>query len=66
MNYVYKDDGGVLKKTYIQVGKTVDGGYSVMIQGGLSRRDKIAFPYGNAVKDGIATKEGTEDDLYDY
>ena len=65
MNYVYKDENGVLKKTYIQVGKTVDGGYSVMIRKGLSKKDKIAFPYGDDVKDGALTKEGTEDDLYE-
>lgn len=65
MNYVYKDEDGVLKKTYIQVGKTVDGGYSVMIRKGLSKKDKIAFPYGDDVKDGALTKEGTEEELYD-
>ena len=63
MNYVYKDEDGVLKKQYIKVGETVDTGYSVMILGGLSRKDMIAFPYGDA-KEGAITKKGTEDDLY--
>lgn len=63
MNYVYKDEDGVLKKQYIKVGETVDGGYSVMILGGISRKDLIAFPYGDA-KEGVLTKKGTEEDLY--
>ena len=45
-NYVYKDDNGILKKQEISVGAAVDSGYSVIVKGGLSENDLIAFPYG--------------------
>ena len=65
-NYVYKDDKGVLKKQEISVGATVDGGYSVIVKGGLSADDLIAFPYGKDVKEGAKTKEVTLDQMYGY
>ena len=65
-NYVYKDDNGVLKKQEISVGATVDGGYSVIVKGGLSADDLIAFPYGKDVKEGAKTKEVTLDQMYGY
>ena len=65
-NYVYKDVNGVLKKQYLAVGGNVDGGYSVLVTGGLSRNDRIAFPYGDSVVEGAKTREGTLDELYGY
>ena len=65
-NYVYKDDNGVLKKQEISVGATVDSGYSVIVKGGLSQDDLIAFPYGKDVKEGAKTKEVTLNDMYGY
>lgn len=66
VSYVYKDDQGVLKKQVLSVGGSVDGGYSVLINAGLTREDKIAFPYGKAVVEGAKTREGTLDELYGY
>lgn len=66
VNYVYKDNNGVLKKQVLAVGGNVDGGYSVLITGGLTRDDKIAFPYGDSVAEGAKTREGTLDELYGY
>ena len=63
-NYVYKDDNGVLKKQYVQVGESVDFGYSVVIKAGISRADSIAFPYGKAVVEGAKTRTGSVDELY--
>ena len=34
---------GVLKKQVLTVGGNVNGGYSVLITGGITRDDKIAF-----------------------
>ena len=65
-NYVYKDDNGVLKKQEIAVGATVDSGYDVIVKGGLSADDLIAFPYGKDIKEGAKTKEVTLDDMYGY
>lgn len=65
-NYVYKDDNGVLKKQEISVGATVDSGYDVIVKGGISADDLIAFPYGKDVKEGAKTKEVTLDDMYGY
>lgn len=65
-SYVYKDDNGVLKKQEISVGATVDSGYSVIVKGGLSEDDLIAFPYGKDIKEGAKTKEVTLDEMYGY
>ena len=43
---MYKDDNGILKKQEIRVGAIVDGGYDIIIKGGISIDDKLAFPYG--------------------
>ena len=47
----------MLKKQVLTVGGNVNGGYSVLITGGITRDDKIAFPYGDTVKEGAKTKE---------
>ena len=64
-NYVYKAENGVLKKSMVRVSGIVNMGYSVMITGGLSREDWIAFPYGDAA-DGVTAKEGTLSELYGW
>lgn len=66
VSFVYKDDNGVLKKQILDIGGNTDGGYSVLVNGGITREDRIAFPYGKTVKDGAITKEGTLDELYGY
>jgi len=66
VSYTYKDDNGVLKKQKVTIGANVDGGYSVLIKEGLSVDDKIAFPYGEDVKDGAKTVETTLEKMYGY
>lgn len=63
-NYVYKDDNGILKKQEIRVGATVDGGYDIIIKGGISSDDKLAFPYGKDTVEGAKTNEVTLDYMY--
>lgn len=63
--YVYKDEGGKLKKQFVTAQKSSDG-YSTIVTKGLSNEDKIAFPYGSGVEEGAETKEGTTEDLYGY
>lgn len=65
-SYVYKDDNGVLKKQELSVGATVDGGYSIIVKGGITSEDKIAFPYGKNLKEGAKTKEVGMDEMYGY
>ena len=65
-SYVYKDENGVLKKQEISTGATVDSGYSVIVNGGLSEDDLIAFPYGKNIKEGAKTKEVTLDQILGY
>ncbi|MDO4649312.1 MAG: efflux RND transporter periplasmic adaptor subunit [Eubacteriales bacterium] len=62
--YVYKDDNGVLKKQYIEVGDMVNSGYSIVIKQGLTSEDYITFPYGDLAKEGTKTRQGTTDDFY--
>lgn len=64
--YVYMDENGVLKKQFLTIGGNVNGGSSVLVKGGITREDKIAFPYGKSIKEGIKTKEGTLEELYGY
>lgn len=56
-SYVYiSDENGKLKKQYVTVGKLIYG-YALEILSGLELTDKIAFPYGEDVFEGAATKE---------
>lgn len=66
VSYVYKDDNGTLKKQILKVGGNVNSGYSVLITGGITREDKIAFPYGDDVVDGAKTKEVSANEMYGY
>lgn len=63
-SYVYKDDNGVLKKQYLSIGGNVDNGYSVLIKGGITRDDKIAFPYGKDVAEGVKTETVSASKMY--
>ncbi len=65
-SYVYKAENGILKKQPVTLGASVDGGYNIMIKDGISREDYIAFPYGDAVKEGAKTKEGTLEEMYGF
>lgn len=65
-SFVYKDDNGVLKKQVISVGGSVEGGYSVLVKGGITKEDKIAFPYGKTVQEGAKTKAVSIEDFYGY
>ena len=63
-SYVYrKGDDGLLHKQYIQTGKTVWDEY-VEIRGGLSLKERIAFPYGQEVKENAKTEDADVDALY--
>lgn len=65
-NYVYKDDNGVLKRQVLSVGGSVNGGYYILVKGGLSMDDKVAFPYGSDIKEGAKTREVTLEEMYGY
>lgn len=65
-SYVYKDENGILKKQELSVGATVDNGYSVIVKGGITSDDLIAFPYGKDIKEGAKTKEVSLNDMYGY
>lgn len=66
VSYVYKDVNGVLKKQIVKVKKNVNSGMYVLIDGGLSLEDKIAFPYSKTVQEGVKTKEGSLDTFMGY
>jgi hypothetical protein len=58
--YIMKaDEDGKLVKQYVKAGQIMYG-YYIEIKGGLSISDKICFPYGTDVKEGIKTKDSTE------
>ena len=69
MQYVHKDGGsyyvmkadkkGRLKKQYIKSGKVIWGSY-LEILGGITYDDKICFPYGKDVKEGVRTIDSEE------
>lgn len=66
VSYVYKDVNGVLKKQIVKVTQNVNGGMYVLINGGLSMEDKIAFPYSKTAREGVKTKEGSLDTFMGY
>lgn len=54
--YVFKEGkDGKLEKQYIKTGAIIYG--SIEIKGGLSLDDKICFPYGKNIEEGIKTQE---------
>ena len=61
--YVMADDNGKLVKKYIKTGKSL-WGYVQEIKGGIDENDKIAFPYGKNVKEGVQTKDAEPDYYY--
>lgn len=58
--YVLKaDENNRLKKQYVKTGRIVYGS-QIEIKSGLSESDKICFPYGKNIKEGIKTKDTDE------
>ena len=45
-------------------GGNANGGMSVIVKGGITREDKIAFPYGKTAKEGVKTKDISLEELY--
>ncbi|POP32935.1 hypothetical protein C3B58_09730 [Lactonifactor longoviformis] len=62
-SYVYCSVKGRLKKQEIITGKTLWGSL-IEIKSGLTREDKVAFPYGKGVKENARTKDASIDELY--
>ena len=55
--YIMKaDENGLLKKQYIKVGQVMEDRY-IEVKGGLNSDDKICFPFGKDVKEGVKTRE---------
>ena len=55
--YIMKaDENGLLKKQYIKVGQVMEDMY-IEVKGGISTDDKICFPFGKDVKEGVKTRE---------
>ena len=61
--YVMKEVDGRLEKTYIKVG-TKRSGDSLLIVGGLTMNDYIAFPYLDEAVEGVRTVQKSSDELY--
>ena len=56
-SYVYiQGEDGLLKKQYVQTGQVIYSS-ATEIKTGLTMEDKVAFPYGEDVKEGAATRE---------
>ena len=62
--YVYmEDEDGKLKKQKIEVSGQEPETY--IVTGGITRKDFIAFPFGDAIREGANVFEGDIDDLYE-
>ena len=62
--YVFlRGDHDKLVKQEVVLGTLRDDSYTILE--GVSDSDYIAFPYGKAVKEGAATREGTMEELYE-
>ena len=53
------DENGRLKKQYVKTGRIIYGS-EIEIKSGLSESDKICFPYGKSIKEGIKTQDTDE------
>ena len=58
-----KDVDGKLKKTYIKIGNKTSGD-AVLVLGGLTMQDYIAFPYFDEAVEGVKTVQKPLDELY--
>lgn len=59
-SYVYKaNEQNRLEKVYIKTGKIIYGS-EIEIKSGLSEDDKICFPYGKHISEGIKTEDSDE------
>ena len=63
--YVMKDVDGRLEKTYIKVANKQSGD-SVLVVGGITMNDYIAFPYLDEAVEGTRTVQKSVDELYGY
>lgn len=61
--YVMKDVNGRLEKTYVKVG-TKRSGDALLILGGVTMTDYIAFPYLDEAVEGVRTVQKSSDELY--
>ena len=66
VSYIMKESKGVLKKQAVKISKTDPYGSSVTISQGITLDDWIAFPYAEDSKEGVKTRKGTRDELYNY
>ncbi len=65
-SYVYAlGADGRLEKRYVTTGKSLWGSY-LEILSGVTPEDKLAFPYGKNVKEGVKAVESDISDLYMY
>lgn len=65
-SYVFvADSNGRLEKRFVQTGKVI-WDYFTEIRSGLTKEDRVAFPYGRGTKDGARVRFAETSDLYDY
>ncbi len=58
--YVMKaDEDNRLVKQYVKTGKTIWGAYVEIVKG-VTKEDRIAFPYGKSAKEGVKVKDESE------
>jgi HlyD family secretion protein len=55
-SYVLKSVDGIIKKTYISVGKSIWSGQYIEVKNGITGDDYLAFPYGKDARDGVKAK----------
>lgn len=64
-NYAYvQNEDNKLEKREVGIGKNMQG--MLEIKGGISKDERIAFPYGKNIKQGAKTREASLDELYTY
>lgn len=59
------DENDRLKKQYVVTGRTLYG-EAIEIKAGLSREDRIAFPYGKTAKEGVKVKDSSDGGMMYY
>ncbi len=66
VSFIMKESKGVLKKQAVKIGSADSYGSTVTIVQGLTLDDWIAFPYAEDAVEGVKTRKGTRDELYNY
>ena len=62
--YVWVAENNRLTKRFVKIGRVIHNQYIVILDNAVTIEDRVAFPYGKSLREGVEVEEGTFEDLY--